>query len=146
MKRQKRAFTLIEIMLVIVMIGIMTAMVVPSFAGRTDLARTSAARMDIEANLAMALDLFEMDVGRYPTTDEGLKALVVRPGTLAQEVRWNGPYLRKRTIPQDPWGRTYVYASPGQHIPMSYDLASLGADGSRSDDDIVNWGDGAQEK
>ena len=131
-----KGFTLIEIMLVVIIIGVLVAMVVPNIAGRSEQARMAAARTDIDANLSTALDLYSMDVGHYPTTNQGLKALLSDPGS---EPKWNGPYLKKRKIPKDPWARDYVYKAPGDHNKDSYDLSSLGADGTPSDDDVTNW-------
>lgn len=134
--KKRKGFTLIELMLVVIIIGVLIAMVVPRFAGRSEQARQGAARADIEANIAVALDLFELDNGRYPTTEEGLQALIAQPSGLDN---WRGPYVKKRKIPTDPWGNPYIYTSPGTHSP-DYDLASYGADGVEGgDDDITNW-------
>lgn len=141
---QKSGFTLIEIMLVVIIIGILAAMIVPNIAGRSEQARRTAARTDIESNLSTALDLYRMDAGRYPTTEQGLSALITAPAASPQPAQWNGPYLKKKKIPKDPWGHDYVYVSPGTHNPESYDLSSLGPDGVESNDDITNWGN--QEK
>ena len=135
----KRGFTLIEIMLVVIIIAVLAAMVVPSFAGRSDQARRSAVQADIEANLAVALDLYDLDNGSFPTTAQGLKALIEKPDKTSIPPNWNGPYLKKRRIPIDPWGNEYFYVSPGEHNPQAYDLFSYGPDGQESDDDIHNW-------
>ncbi|MFA5088201.1 MAG: type II secretion system major pseudopilin GspG [Candidatus Omnitrophota bacterium] len=137
--KDSKAFTLIEIMLVVIILGILAAMVIPNLSGRSEQARRSAARADIEANLATALDLYELDNGRYPTTEQGLAALVHKPTTPPEPMHWSGPYLKKKRIPQDPWGRDYVYFCPGRNNAEDYDLFSFGPDGSESDDDIVNW-------
>ena len=137
--RSKSGFTLTEILLVVIIIGILVGMVIPNIAGRGEQARKAAAKADIEANLAMALDMYELDNGRYPTTAQGLKALVVKPTNSPVPENWAGSYLKKKKIPKDPWGNAYVYASPGAHDTESYDLSSLGADGVESQDDIVNW-------
>ena len=139
-KTLKRGFTLIEIMLVVIIIGILVAMIVPNIAGRSEQARKTAARTDIESNLGTALDLYRMDAGTYPTTDQGLAALITQPTTSPVPVQWNGPYLKKKSIPKDPWNHDYVYVSPGTHNTDSYDLSSLGASGVESDDNITNWG------
>lgn len=133
----KKGFTLIEIMLVVVIIGVLVAMVVPNIAGRSEQARTTAARTDIESNLATALDMYQLDNGRYPTTEQGLAALMSEPSPAP--IKWNGPYLKKKKLPKDSWGRDYVYAAPGVNNKDSYDLSSLGADGTESKDDITNW-------
>src|SRR3989338_5274430 len=137
MLRFNKAFTLIEIMLVVIIIGILIAMVVPNLKGRSEQARQTAARTDIEANIATALDLYNVDNGRYPTTSQGLAALIEEPSPAP--TNWSGPYLKKKRVPKDPWGNEYVYRSPGAHNTGEYDLSSLGADGVESADDVTNW-------
>ena len=137
--RTMRGFTLVEILLVVVIIGVLAAMVVPNIAGRGEEARRSAARADIDANLSSALDMYEMDNGRYPTTEQGLEALVSAPAANPAPRNWTGPYLKKRQVPKDPWGNPYVYRCPGTHNPGAYDLSSYGSDAVESADDIVNW-------
>ena len=128
----KRGFTLIEIMLVVIILGVLAAMVVPKLTGRSDDARRSVAKTDIESNLALALDLFETDTGSYP---ESMDALLKEP---AEVTNWKGPYLKKK--PLDPWGRAYVYVCPGSHNDGGYDLLSTGKDGVEGTaDDITNW-------
>lgn len=114
-------------------------MVVPNFAGRGEQARTAAAKADIEVNLAAALDLYELDNGRYPTSEQGLRALLMKPNSAPVPANWNGPYLKKKKTPTDPWGQDYVYVSPGQKNTDGYDLSSLGPDGVPGEDDISNW-------
>ena len=138
--RKRTGFTLIEIMLVVIIIGILAAMVIPNIAGRGEQARVSAARADIDANLTSALDLYELDNGQYPTTEQGLKALFEEPVSAPVPVNWNGPYLKKKRIPLDPWGREYKYVSPGAHNTEEFDLFSYGQDGVEGRDDIANWG------
>lgn len=140
--RTKSGFTMIEVMLVVIIIGILAAMVIPNLAGRGRQARTSAAKADIEANLTTALDLYELDNGRYPTTEQGLAALIQKPNSSPLPNNWNGPYLKKKRAPLDPWSREYSYVSPGIHNIDSFDLFSLGPDGSESADDVTNWIDG----
>ena len=135
----RRGFTLIEIMLVVIIIGILVAMIVPNISGRSEQARKTAARTDIESNLSTALDLYRMDVGQYPTSQQGLMALVTEPNTSPVPAQWSGPYLKKKRVPKDPWGREYVYVSPGVHNPESYDLSSLGASGVEGSDNVNNW-------
>ena len=137
--RNKNAFTLIEIMLVVIIIGILAAMVIPNMAGRSEQARASAARADIDANLGTALDLYELDNGQYPTTEQGLKALLEKPSSSPAPANWHGPYLKKRKAPLDPWGREYKYVAPGAHNTDEFDLFSYGPDGVEGKDDITNW-------
>ena len=144
--RKNNAFTLIEIMLVVIIIGILAAMIVPNIAGRGEQARKSTAKADIEANLAAALDLYELDNGKYPTTEQGLNALLTKPSTNPETPSWNGPYLKKKKIPLDPWGRAYVYTCPGNHNKDEYDLLSYGPDGVEGKDDITNWTDADSSK
>lgn len=132
---RRSAFTLIELLLVLVILGILAAIVVPKFSGRTEQARNTAAQSQI-STFGTALDSFEVDTGRYPTGKGGLLDLVQQP---ANAPGWKGPYL-KSDIPKDPWGNDYVYECPGKHNPSSYDLMSMGPDGRiGGDDDIANW-------
>jgi general secretion pathway protein G len=134
--KKSRGFTLIELMLVIIIIGVLVGMVVPRLTGRSQQAKIAAAQADINAHLSAALDLFEVDNGRYPTTEEGLAALRTTPSGAP---RWKGPYL-KRPVPLDPWGKPYVYRSPGQQNREDYDIFSYGPDGVEGgQDDITNW-------
>ena len=146
MARIKNAcgFTLVEIMLVVIILGVLVAMVVPNLAGRGEQARRSAAKADIEANLATTLDLYEFDNGRYPTTEQGLQALLVQPTSAPVPTSWNGPYLKKKKIPKDPWGNDYVYVCPGVKNVQGYDLSSRGPDGEEGEDDITNWAEDGQ--
>ncbi len=128
-------FTLIELLLVLVILTALAAVVVPKFTRRSEQARITAANTDI-SNLGLALDAFEIDVSRLPTTSEGLGALIEQP---VNGVGWNGPYIKKG-IPEDPWGKPYVYQYPGQHNDRGYDLYSYGPNTQEGgDDDIVNW-------
>ena len=137
-RRRQAGFTLIEIMVVMVIIGLLMALVGPNLIGRSEKAKSQAAAMQIE-RLGTVLDTFRLDIGRYPTTQEGLQALVTRPSGLE---RWDGPYLNKG-VPKDPWDRPYVYRSPGDG-GRPYDIYSLGADGAPGgtdqNRDITSWG------
>ncbi len=130
-------FTLIELMLVVIIIGVLAGMVVPSLIGRSQRAKITAAKADIRVGLGLALDLFEQDTGAYPTTDQGLDALIREPDNV---VGWKGPYLKEREIPLDPWGNEYVYKCPGDHDPLPYDLVSYGRDGKEGgEEDVANY-------
>lgn len=133
-KRGYGAFTLIELMLVVVIIGALVAMVMPRLTGRGEQARVAAAGADINANIATGLKLYELDNGNFPSTAEGLTALLSKPSSAKN---WNGPYLERKPI--DPWGKEYEYKSPGEHRKADYDLYSLGKDGTESTDDVRNW-------
>jgi general secretion pathway protein G len=134
-------FTLVEILLVVTIIGILIAMVVPRLTGRSKQAKISVAKAEVEAGLSVALDLYELDNGVYPTTAQGLRALIKEPDISPLPSNWNGPYLKKAKIPHDPWDNEYVYICPGIQNPMTYDLKSFGPDGVEdSGDDITNWG------
>jgi general secretion pathway protein G len=141
--REQRGFTLIEIMVVVVIIGILIGLVAPNILGRVDKARVTAARADI-STLEQALAMYRLDNNRYPTTDQGLEALVTRPTSAPEPRNWNPEgYLRQR-VPLDPWGNPYNYMTPGQD-GRPYDLWSFGADGREGgegyDADIGNWAD-----
>jgi len=132
---RQAGFTLIELLLVLVILGILAAIVVPKFSGRTEQARQTAAQSQI-ATFGTALDAFEVDTGAYPKGKNGLNELVSAP---RDATNWKGPYL-KSAIPNDPWGHPYVYESPGKNNTTSYDLMSMGADGrAGTEDDVTNW-------
>lgn len=138
--KKDQGFTLIEILLVVIILGVLVAMIAPSLFGRGEQARVSAARADIESNLSTALDLYELDNGHYPSTAQGLRALNEKPSASPAPANWNGPYLKRKKNPLDPWGREYQYAYPGAHNTQEYDLFSYGPDGVESSDDVSNWG------
>lgn len=118
----QRGMTLIEILVVLTLIGIVMGIVGGNFIGKGEKAKADAAKIEI-GQIAQTLDLYKLEVGRYPTTQEGLQALVQAP---AGATNWNGPYWKKATVPKDPWGTDYKYASPGASAP--YEIVSLGAD------------------
>ena len=138
--RSRRGFTLIEILLVVIILGILIGLVAPRYAGRSEEVRRQAAKADLEGGVALALDLYELDMGRYP---QRLEDLVSKPASAGT---WKGPYLKKG-LPKDPWGHAYVYRYPGTHNADSYDLSSSGSDGQEGNpDDVTNWsGGGAAE-
>lgn len=135
-RHRDTGFTLIELMIVLFILGLLAALVAPRLMGRVGKAKQKTAQTQIQM-LATALDLYHLDVGRYPTDEEGLKSLYSKPESTSG---WSGPYLDKQA-PKDPWGRDYVYKCPGEHGP--YDLYSMGADGQPGGDgensDITNW-------
>ena len=136
MRRARRnAFTLIELLLVLVILSILAAVVVPKFTNRTEQAREAAAKTEI-SGMDAAMDTFEIDNGRYPTNEEGIAALTNMPPGL--EGNWKGPYLKKE-VTADQWGTPYVYKYPGQHHANGFDLSSLGPDRREGNDDITNW-------
>jgi len=140
-KKDERGFTLIELMVVIVILGILAGLIIPRIMGRPDEARRAKARMQIES-LETALKLYKLDNGNYPTTEQGLQALVEPPAVGPPAKNWRqGGYLEKGKVPKDPWGNDFVYVSPGAH--GDYDLSSLGADGEPGGEgknrDINSW-------
>ena len=135
-KHYCHGFTLIEIMLVVIIIAALSAMVIPRLVGRSEQAKVSVARSDIDSHLSTALKLYELDNGNFPTTSQGLAALRTKPSVSPVPRNWNGPYIEKDAI--DPWGVPYIYLSPGKHRP-DYDLYSKGKDAISDEDDITNW-------
>lgn len=132
---RQSGFTLIEIMVVIVILGILAAVVVPNIMSRPDEARIAKAKQDIRA-LSTALDLYKLDNYTYPTTDQGIEALASKPSSAPEPKNYREDgYLKK--VPMDPWQNPYQYLSPGEH--GSVDIYSLGPDQTPSDDDIGNW-------
>lgn len=133
--KNEKGFTLIEILLVVIIIGILVSLVAPRLAGRSEEARRQAAKADIDGGISLALDMYEIDNGRYPSKIEDL---LDKPSGAAN---WKGPYLKKG-LPKDPWGNAYVYRSPGTNNTESYDLYSFGSDKQEgTEDDITNWKD-----
>lgn len=132
----KKGFTLIELLVVMVIIGLLAALVAPKVFPSLGKGKSAAAKAQIEL-FGQALDQYRLDIGRYPRTEQGLQALVVNPG----EDKWQGPYLKKNSVPLDPWNKPYQYQSPGSH--GDYDLYSFGRDGipggEGEDKDISSW-------
>lgn len=133
-----RGFTLIEVLIVMVILGLLAALVGPRMFGKVGKSRQKAAKAQI-ALFETALDTYRLDTSKYPTTDQGLEALRVKPSGVE---RWDGPYLPK-DVPLDPWGHRYVYRCPGEH--GDFDIISLGADGAEGgegeDEDVASWKD-----
>src|SRR5215475_8447304 len=136
-RRGERGYTLVEILVVISIIGLLVALVGPRVLNYLGESKVKTAKIQIQS-FAAALDLYYLDTGRYPLSSEGLDALVQRSGGIAN---WNGPYLKGGSVPNDPWGKPYVYRSPGEH--SAYDIVSYGADGQEGGTgtaaDITSW-------
>ena len=134
---RQRGMTLIEILVVLTLIGVVLGIVGSNYLGKSEQAKAKAAKIEID-QIGQTLDLFKLENGRYPTTQEGLQALVTAPPGMTT---WAGPYWKKPTVPKDPWGHEYKYQSPGTH--GAYDIISLGADGVEGGEgvnkDIKNW-------
>lgn len=138
--KRQQGFTLIELLVVLVILGLLASLAGPKVISYLGGAKSDTARLQIE-EFGATLDLYKLETGRYPSSQEGLQALVQQPSGAAG---WNGPYLKKKSIPKDPWGNEYRYVSPGQH--GSYDISSLGSDNKEGGDgenrDINSWEDG----
>ncbi len=136
--RRRRGFTLIEILVVVVILGILAAIVVPKVLERPGEARLTRARQDIQ-NIVTALSMYKLDNYVYPTSEQGLEALVSKPAGQPEASGWKGPYLDR--LPRDPWGRPYLYRQPGQHGPI--DVQTYGLDGRPGGEgeaaDLGNW-------
>ncbi len=133
---RQHGFTLVELLLVLVILGILAAIVIPKFSGRTEQAKEQAAVTQI-STFRTALDAFEVDTGGYPKGRNGLQDLIVAPRDVQN---WRGPYLQSDHVPVDPWGNAYIYECPGRHNPSSYDISSAGPPGG--DKVIANWSTG----
>jgi len=137
--KKGKGFTLIELLAVMVILVVLAGLAMARILPKTEEVKRQAAMADIEGNLALSLDLYSLDNGDYPTTEQGLEALRTQPTTPPIPENWRGPYL-KRGLPKDPWGRPYQYRSPGEFNKEDYDLYSFGPDGAEGGgDDITNW-------
>jgi general secretion pathway protein G len=131
----RRGFTLIELMLVLVILAVLAAVVLPSLSGKAERSREAAAKAELH-NIGTALDGYETDVGHYPSSDEGIRALI-EP---LNAKNWHGPYLKHNDVPKDPWGKEYIYRYPPSHNKNWPDVSSAGPDGQEGTaDDIDNW-------
>lgn len=137
-RRRARGFTLLEVLMVIVILGVLAAVIVPNFISTGDKARKDLAREQVTSGLATQLELFRTHTGRYPTTEEGLAALLTKPDDETIAEKWGGPYVKK--TPKDPWGHELIYRAPGEYNADGFDLSSAGPDGvPGNDDDVTNW-------
>ncbi|MCY1406064.1 Type II secretion system protein G precursor [compost metagenome] len=134
--RRQQGFTLLELLVVLVVLGLLAGLVAPKYFNQLGKSEAKVARAQIEG-LSKALDLYRLEIGHYPSSEQGLQALTAAP---TDETRWAGPYLQK-TVPQDPWGRNYIYRSPGEN--GEYDLLSMGKDGQPGGEgenaEVTNW-------
>lgn len=136
----EKGFTLVELMIVVIILSTLAAMIIPRFAGRSEESKRAAAHTDIHSNLGSALDMFELDNGFYPTTEQGLSALAEAPATPPIPKNWRGPYIKKKGF-NDPWGNPYQYRSPGA-VSKDYEIFSMGPNGVEGgNDDIGSWED-----
>lgn len=137
--RPARGFTLIELLVVLFILGLLAGLAGPQVMNYLGESKTKAAKLQIE-EFGSSLDLYKLDVGRYPSGEDGLQALVQAPSGAGAD-RWRGPYLKKKNLPKDPWGNDYRYVAPGSH--GAYDIVSLGADGREGgegeDKDVASW-------
>jgi general secretion pathway protein G len=130
-----QGFTLVELMIVIIIIAALSAMVVPRLGSRSEQAKIAVAEADIKSNIGLALKLYKLDNGRFPTTGQGLNALLSKPSSSPTPNNWNGPYIEDE--PFDPWKNLYRYKSPGEQNPSGYDLSSIGPDGEEGTEDDI---------
>lgn len=137
---RRRAFTLLEVLMVIVILGVLAALIIPQFSGTGDRARRDLTDSQIRSGLATPLETFKMHCGRYPTTEEGLAVLLKAPDDEEIAKKWAGPYVQQASALKDAWNHDLIYKSPGEYNQQSYDLSSPGKNGIEGDDDDVkNW-------
>lgn len=134
---KRGGFTLLELLIVMIIIGLLAALIGPKMIGRVGESRQTVAKQQIEG-FSSSMEMYKLDTTKYPTQEQGLEALVTEPQGIAN---WKGPYLKKKFIPKDPWGNNYVYTYPGEH--GDYDIVSYGADGNSGGDgeakDVASW-------
>lgn len=130
-------FTLLELLIVMIIIGLLAALIGPKMIGRVGESRQTVAKQQIEG-FSSALEMYKLDTAKYPTQEQGLEALIAQPQGV---INWKGSYLKKKLIPKDPWGNNYIYTYPGEH--GDYDIISYGADGKSGGDDedkdVLSW-------
>lgn len=138
-RRARKGFTLLEVLMVLVILGVIAVLVLTQVGGSVEGARKDAAATAIKGPLSSALELYKAHIGQYPSGDEGLALLINKPGDEDAANKWRGPYVKAEQL-KDPWNKEYIYAFPGQSNEGSFDLSSAGPDGVEgNEDDIVNW-------
>ena len=136
-RSSQRGFTLLEILIVLILISLLAGTVIFNLTGALEKNSASIAKLFVDNSIKTPLVSYRIHMGNYPSTEEGLQALITPPANRAE--RWKGPYIDSKTIPVDPWGNPYQYRYPGTHNPDKYDVWSWGPDGHESADDIGNW-------
>jgi general secretion pathway protein G len=139
-RRTRRAFTLLEVLMVIVILGVLVTVIATQFGGTRDRALRDACQTQINGVLSQQLELFKMHCGRYPTTQEGLRALLEQPDDqeIVEGKKWAGPYVKADQL-KDPWGHDLKYTCPGEFNPTSFDLSSMGQNNQGGEEEICNW-------
>jgi general secretion pathway protein G len=132
-----RAFTILEILVVIAILGMLAGLVITNIGGANESAKVDIAGLFVKSSIKVPLQQYSIHMGDYPSTAEGLQALITAPANRAD--RWRGPYIEGSKFPEDPWGRPYQYRNPGTHNKNGYDIFSFGKDGVENENDIGNW-------